>query len=852
MRFVWIFLILGVSLTLFLRKGATVNETTPPAQQPELPAPTSTYSGMENEHELEERKEHYQDLIHGNNPEIDWRRINADNFQHIHEQRAEMRSMKSVETFANGAFEAEWVERGSNNLAGNVQISAFDTATNSIYAISDGGTLWKSNLAGNSWTPLNEDIQLDSRVLQVFYLPGGTLRIVAARGHGIFYSDNEGTTWTQATGFTADWKYGSAINLVRLNDGSKTLVYLYNAYNFGTSDWQNRLAYSVNNGNSWTIAHNFTTSSDIYTSLTAPAGSSRAYILDQTDNSYIFEAGSLTPVSTTLGLPGFFYCQLVSNMTSTDTTLYALMDKQNLYRSTNGGNSFTFVSALPTFSWEVGVSVSIDDPDVLYYGEMELYRSTDGGLNFTKVNDWWDYYGDMANKIHADIMSISSFKTSGGTEFTLIPNHGGLYISYDHLATVENIGMLNLNVGQFYDVLTSTINSNYIFGGTQDQGFQRSGTGNSPVSSSFEQIISGDYGHMQLSNNGMSIWIQYPGAEFAFYPDAINDPFESYWYGIDGNDMPNYDWIVPTEHAPNPSSDFILVGGGEIGGGSGSHLIKLTNSGSTATPFQYSFDFTTASGGGTISAIGVTPLDPNKWYVATDNGYFFHSENAGSTWTQTPGFTGPEGNWIYGADIYASKLTPGLVFMGGSGYTTDAVYMSTDGGLTMTGIWPSSLPETAVHEMCMDTQELYLFAATDAGPYVYVIGEDEWYSLLGLSAPVQEYTTVEYVESQSLVRFGTWGRGIWDLKIQSVSGIPAVEAITMGTVFPNPSSGKLTLEANETSWMAIYDLNGRQVFKSPLNIGLNEFNLDFLTPAVYVVTTLNTQGIVRKQKWTKA
>ena len=112
---------------------------------------------------------------------------------------------------------------------------------------------------------------------------------------------------------------------------------------------------------------------------------------------------------------------------------------------------------------------------------------------------------DVPNKIHADIMSISPFKDSNGDEFTLIPNHGGISVSYDNLLTTENIGMTDLNVGQFYDVITSPINSNYIFGGTQDQGFQRTSQGNIISTSNFEQVISGDYGQMQFSNNGQGI-----------------------------------------------------------------------------------------------------------------------------------------------------------------------------------------------------------------------------------------------------------------------------------------------------------------------------------------------------------
>lgn len=813
-----------------------------------IPVPTQVYQHMQDEEGFGEKKRHYFDLIHGNHP--DWRQINEANFRAIYEWRKAMRAAKTPEIFAGGAIEAEWIERGSNNLAGNVQVSDFDPTTEALYAISDGGVLWKGDLNDGAWTPLNEDIQFGSRVLKVFYLPGGGLRIVAARGHGIFYSDDEGANWTQATGFTADWDYGTAVDLVRLNDGPGTLVYLYNAYNFGLASYQNRLAYSSNNGTSWTVVTSFNTSSSSFASLSAPYNSSRAYLINGNEDTYYFEGTSLTTVSTGLGLVGADACYLTSNMTSTDTTLYVLMDNTELYKSTDGGTSFNYVNSTPVSSWEAGIMVSIDDPDVLYMGEMELWRSIDGGNNFAKVNEWWEYYDDVPGKIHADIMSIAPYKKSNGDEFTIIPNHGGISVSYDNLQSTENIGMLHLNVGQFYDVITSKINSAYVFGGSQDQGFQRTAQGNLLTTSNFEQVISGDYGQMQFSNNGQAIWTQYPGADFAYYADGMNDGVAAYWFNIDGNDMPNYDWIVPTEAAPNAADDYILVGGGEISGGSGSYLIKLENAGTDAVATQFDFDFRAASGAN-ISAIGVTPLDENKWYVMTENGKFFHSEDAGANWTMTAAFSGAEGDWIYGADIFASRLTPGLVFMGGSGYSTDAVHMSTDGGLTFTGIWPNTLPETAVHEMCMDPAEKFLFAATDAGPYVYVVADDEWHSLLGLSAPVQEYMSVEFVEAEYLVRFSTWGRGTWDFKMTQVAAAEEITSQVQGKIYPNPSTGMLNLQVNEPVKLVLYSMQGQEVFSTFLLNETNALNLAFLKIGTYICATINAKGEVTKQVWIK-
>jgi len=815
----------------------------------EIPVPAQVYEHMADEEGFGEKKRAYFDLIHGNNPGIDWRAINDENFRNIAAKRIEKRKNKTPEIFANGEINAEWFERGSNNNAGSVRITDYDAVTDNVYAISDGGTMWKGTIAGTTWSPLNEDLQFGSRILKTFYLPGGAFRIVAAIGHSLFYSDDEGITWTQSTGFTADTDYGTGVDLVMLNDASQTLVYVYQGYDFGLVEWENRLAFSTDNGTTFTHVIDFNTASSNFVSMAMPYGSATAYIINGNNDTYKFEGGSLIPISTGLSLNGTASVKIAANMTITDTTIYVLVGNEELYKSTDNAASFIPVSTLPVPTWGVGMQVSIDNPDILYFGEMELYRSTDGGTNWNFVSEWWEYYSDVQNKIHADIMDISTYKNSNGDEFTLISNHGGISVSYDNLQTTQNLGTLDLNVGQFYDVMTSPnpLMDPYIFGGTQDQGFQIGDAGTTSTSN-FLQLISGDYGQMQFSRDGIGVWIQYPGADFSYYENITSAPLSTFSVNINGNDMPNVDWIVPTGAPANPADDYILAGGGNLSGGSGSYLIKIENSFGSPSTYQYNFNFLAASGA-KISAIETTPLDENKWYVATENGKFFHSENAGMNWTQTTSFTGPENDWIYSADVYASRLTPGLVFVGGSGYTTDAVHMSVNGGNSFVPI-SSGLPPTMVHELCMDPAEKFLFAATDAGPFVYVMADGTWYDLLGLGAPVQEYMSVEFVESTHLVRFATWGRGIWDFKMTQVAGTNEIVSSINSSVYPNPSAnGDVTIRVEKNSALIIYNLQGQEVSRNILNAGKNSFNLSHLKSGTYIFVMADENGNFTKEKW---
>src|SRR5690606_22115212 len=116
----------------------------------------------------------YWELIHGGD-QFDWRAINREHLEEKIENRLLLLGSKAVESYANGALAGEWIEKGSNDNAGNVRVTAYDPLTDAIYAIGDGGILFKGNLNGSGWQPLNDHYLLDRNVLQAIHLPDGTL-----------------------------------------------------------------------------------------------------------------------------------------------------------------------------------------------------------------------------------------------------------------------------------------------------------------------------------------------------------------------------------------------------------------------------------------------------------------------------------------------------------------------------------------------------------------------------------------------------------------------------------------------------------------------------------------------------
>ncbi|MEL6654084.1 MAG: PKD domain-containing protein [Bacteroidota bacterium] len=270
----------------------------------------------------------------------------------------------------------------------------------------------------------------------------------------------------------------------------------------------------------------------------------------------------------------------------------------------------------------------------------------------------------------------------------------------------------------------------------------------------FEQLISGDYGHLGSANGGASLWCNYPGFSM-YYPSAV---LSSQNLRLD---FPTDDhlWLAPLIVDP-ASPNVAYLGGGGLNG-NGTHIIKLTATNNSINYQQLAYDF---PGGGSISAMAISPINHDFWYVLTDNANYFFSLNGGQTWNLTNHANLPGSQYFYGNKILPSPTQIGRVYIAGSGYNNSPVYVSNDNGQTFTPI-DNGIPNTLIYGLACTPDESMVFAATELGPYVYLLADDQWYPIEGLGAPDQTYWSVEYVPSLRAARFGTYGRGIWDFVI---------------------------------------------------------------------------------------
>ena len=738
------------------------------------PAPTSgkTIINELGEADANEKEKWFADL-HRAAPDTDWKAIEASTQLSKHRQRNFQRSGAgtrstncSVEAYANGEIMGQWCERGSTNQAGSVGPMYYDAATDMLYTISAGGTIWKGLSDGTNWEPLNDDLKFSWNILERIPISGGN-RWLAVMNKIVYYSDDDCVTWTAATGLQTYDNWGSRDKTIALGDAQNSIYMLMSEWD--PVDWRAEVNIykSVNNGVSFTKDLEFGPISLGDIDMINPYNSNDLYVLHRVSNTelntYKLNASTgnieLENTNTSINFPDLG--NLTGVVESGTMHLYTYSNNKVYYSSDEGVN-WALKGNLPASPWSVGINVSAFDHTKLFMGEVECYRSYDSGTSWTKINTWGQYYGNPLIYLHADIMRIQFFEKSDNTEFMMISNHGGISVSYDHGLNNTNIAMEGLNVSQYYSVATDPIDYSHIYAGAQDQGFQRGADTATVCIQDLDQAISGDYGHIVFNDDG-GLWTVYPGGWVSYWANPETAGItKSYTLESDNEGA----WIPFLMESPYAGEQAIFMVGGNANGGAGSYIIKLAYDSAadviTATNHS-SFDFYNASGT-VLSAIDVSPIDDRFWYAATANGKFYYSSDSGESWTETASFNGPGQHYLYGATILASNTNTNTVYFGGSGYSNPPVYKSIDGGVTFTAM-NTGLPSTMVFKLVTNPTETHIFAATEAGPYAYSLNTESWYDISGVCAPVQTYWSVEYLAGPQIVRYGTYGRGIWDFGI---------------------------------------------------------------------------------------
>ncbi|MFC1732342.1 T9SS type A sorting domain-containing protein [candidate division KSB1 bacterium] len=804
---------------------------------------------MDKEDENHLKREQWINEIHRAAPGVNWRKMDEQlRFQRMKRKSSNLKYRQSI------GIEGYWKEVGSKNQAGRIHLAEIDTSNGVLFCASSGGNVWKGNLNGTQWESLNDQFQIQGIIFLRIIKHNGLKRILVASDKfssmGFYYSDDEGLTWNSANGLSTITNWGYIRRAAMLNDSSYTIYLLANEWDNVAWATKTTLYYSTDHGVNFTLLKEFKKAThgsignfDIWTDR---YGTSTLFLaqndtLQQLDSNQNLITISNLPVTNI----GNYY--LTGNTRNGIKKLYLLnkhSSQSDIYASDSSGINWNYKGTINAGPFRINsFCCSAKNPEVIYFGGVECYKSYDSGINWVKINGWGDYYASPSNKLHADICGLNSFLTQYGDEYVLISTDGGIYTSYDSLQTVNNISLLNLMVSQYYSTYTCRFNTNISHAGSQDQGYQKTITNTSSGPVDFVQVLSGDYGHIVSGDQGISLWMVYPGFA-AYYPDIINSN-NSHWWNFVGS---NYHWIPPLMVDPNYPEIVYVGGGGSLGG---AHIFKCSYSAGTVTHTEDPFDFSNG-GSAKIAAMDYSPVNPNYWYLTTSEGDFYLSSNGGSSWTKTQGFTGPGSNYLYGSDILPSSQQSGKIYVAGSGYSNPPVYVSNDHGQSFSSM-SNGLPNTMVFELAMHPSEEIIFAATEVGPYLYSTNDSLWYELIDSTTPDQVYWSVDYIPSLNTARFATYGRGIWDYIITSFISISENKNNNFNiNLYPQPAKDFIYISTGEfyaNGMYSIFSINGQLVKKGTLefNNTLSKLSIkDLKTGSYYILIELNRQKIIKK------
>ena len=757
-------------------------------------SPTRTLTPQPTEHRLDpdterqnasERRAWFEEM-HRTGPDVDWREVERANGRELQQLRNE--------TAGRDGHDSRWVEVGSRNQAGRMHAAAFSTAGDSLYGGTSHGGVWKGSPDGEGWRPLGDNLWGGSHGLAI---AGTEAEVITAitDGGGLHYSEDSGTTWIEPTGIV---RALNQCKRVTSDAGDADRVLLLARDSSGAS-----LYLSGDAGRSYQEVRRLNTSfGDFW--LDRRVGGA-VYLLD--GNHLYFSSGSLQDWTDLGTLPyGYTNSVVLTASEAGAPTIYAaarVNSQWRLYRSADAGATWEYRFQINDF-WET-LCASITDADLVAFAGVELWRSTDGAGSFNKVNNWWDYYDDPVHKLHADFPGLECLPTDGGREVWYAATDGGLFRSDDGLASVTNISLTGLGVSQYYSTLTSVNDPDLLLAGAQDQGYQRS-TG--PVRGpgwDFEQLISGDYGHLTSSDGSHDVvYSVYPG--FVLVQQGESSPALAGFLDFPAEE--SHGWLPFIVADPDDPFAFYFCG---------TRLQRGTWRGGDSVTYSASIQLFTEAGGNYLTAFGIAPSNHQQRIAVVDNGRIWNTPVGGNPWRLSTDL-GPSAHYFYGTAIAYHSNDADRAWIGGSGYSGPGVWRTEDGGDTWEGAG-TGLPRTLVYGLAIESATSdAIYAATESGPYRLDPDTDQWYYIGGSTAPLTTYWSVEAVPAAQVVRFGTYGRGIWDYSTDVTT--PAQMATVPGANLelvcaPNPFNPRTTiafrLEDAGRATVTIHDVAGRRV-----------------------------------------
>ncbi len=736
---------------------------------------------------------------------------------------------------APGLRAASWQPVGPVNIGGRIaDVACHPTDANVVYVGAAEGGVFKTTDGGATWIPTFDDesslsigsVAVDPTNPNVVWVgtgePNGGGGSVTYGGTGVFKSTNAGATWTNVG--LENTRYIGRVAVCPTAPDRVFVAALGPYYSPGvdrgvyrTTDgggaWQQVLAV-----NDWTGAVDLVVHPTDPNRVWAAMWERRRgpdFIDYGGDGSGLWRStdGGDTWVELTSGLPagpdvGRIGLAIAESSPDILYAIYAEADPGSfvgVYKSTNGGDSWvaTNDSALSgvyaTYGWWFGnIRVDPTNPNRVAVLGFDYYESTTGGAS------WFN----AGSAMHVDHHGLDFAADGSWWE----GNDGGLYRSPPTSSTWSHFG--NLPITQFYTIEVDDQFPHRRYGGTQDNGTNRTLTGNDD---DWHNLFGGDGFYCQVDpTNNQYVYVEY---QYGNLYRSTNGGSTFNWGSSGLNGRKN--WSMPVQLDPTIPST--LYAGTD----------KVHRSTSRAASWTaISPDLTDGAGAGnvtygTITTLAVAPTNSSVILAGTDDGNVHVTTNGGGNWTRVDAAL-PD-RWITRVAFDPSDDSIGYVTI--SGFRWDEplphVFRTTNHGGTWANI-SSNLPEAPVNDIIPDPGlPGVLYVATDFG--VYRSGDlgGTW-TAAGTGLPSGVVNDLELHVSTRTLTAATFGRSLWTLDVSAPVGVGGIASGDAGAdrasrnapellpPRPNPAPGGRTVVAFTLGRPAdislvLYDVTGRRV-----------------------------------------
>lgn len=729
-----------------------------------------------------------------------------------------------------GVNAVQWEFAGPLNVGGRVVDLEIDPNDASIiYAAFATGGVFKSTDTGTSWFPIFDslnvltigDIGIDPVNPNNIYVGTGE----ANGGHnnfpggGVFKSTDAGLTWN-FLGLTNTTSIGRII----VHPTNPDTIFLAAVGSYFSPNAERGVYKSTNGGITWSkslFVSDSTGAIDIIMDPTNPdfmfaamwervrrPNSSHLYgpssgIYRTTDGGTNWEhldPSTGLPNSSAQNIGRIGLAMSRSNPNESFALYNDGSDIIGLYKTTDYGDSWINVDpdnelsgGTLGFCWYFGqVRVHPINPEILYVLDVAFMRSTNGGSSWL-----------LSYMTHVDHHALAF--SPDNPDWLIDGNDGGINISTNAGQTWSVPA--NIPATQFYEIGLDENNPERLYGGSQDNGTNRTLDGGLD---NWGHIFSGDgfyvivdhtnpniiYAESQRGNLGKST-----NGGLSFLP-ATN--------GINTNEPTN--WSTPVVMDPNNSQ--VLYYGTD-------RIYRTTNGAGIWS--SISDDLTDGIPGtnlGTITTIAVAPGNSDVIYAGTDDSHVWVTTNLGVEWTdisdQLPT------RWV--TRVVVDPIDETIVYVTFSGLKwrdpQPHIFRSTDMGTSWNDI-SSNLPDAPVNAFAIDNNHNnYLYAGSEVGMYFSSNTGQSW-EVLGEGLPVVTIGDIKIHPLSNYLVAGTYGRSMYKINLDLVTGVDEIVE-SSNTIdfkleqnYPNPfnpvTNIQFTVGNRQFVSLAVYDVLGNEI-----------------------------------------